>query len=144
MPEICVAWLAYCKSDPRPDMTVRRDADSALKQWLDSRFLEAGSFGLVAEYGGFAGFLIGRICDWESVPPVVKPRRIGLIDALYVGKDFRERGIGSTLLDKAVDRIRAARAVAVETTYDIGDEASARIWRRARFEPWMVHAYRML
>src|SRR5262249_55542275 len=141
---IRLAWLRHYKNVQRSDMIIRRDAESATQQWLKSRFQETGSFGLVAECDSFAGFLIGRICVWESDPPIIKPRRIGIIDALYVSEQFRQRGIGSLLIEKALLRMQAARATAVEVTYDIREEASVRTWRHARFEPWMVHAYRML
>ena len=91
-----------------------------------------------------AGFLIGRIDDWESIPPVIKPRRIGIIDAVYVSEQFRREGIGSRLIDTTIEKMRAANAIAVETIYDAWNDASAHAWHRAGFAPWMVHAYRML
>jgi ribosomal protein S18 acetylase RimI-like enzyme len=116
-----------------------------MKQWLNTRFRQVNGLGLVAETGGgIAGFLIGRIDDWESVPPVIEPRRIGIIDAVYVSEHFRRRGIGTQLIDRAIERMRAAKAVAVETIYDAWNDAAAPAWHRAGFAPWMVHAYRML
>ena len=138
-------WLLFCQNVVRSDMTIRRDADSAMKRWLESRFLDNDTFGLIADAGnGVAGFLVARINDWESSPPIINPRSIGIIDAVYVANEFRQQGISGRLIDRALERMREANALAVETIYDITDESSDRMWRRAEFAPWMVHAYRML
>ena len=143
--QIQEAWLEYFKNVARSDMHLRQDAETAMKQWLDTRFRQVNALGFVAETSGvMAGFLIGRIDDWESVPPVIEPRRIGIIDAIYVSENFRRQGIGSQLIDRAIGTMRAAKAVAVETIYDAWNDASAQAWYRAGFAPWMVHAYRML
>ena len=139
------AWLVYFKNAARSDMHLRPDAAAAMKQWLSARYRLKNSLGLVAALNDMiAGFLIGRIDDWESVPPVIEVRRIGMIDAVYVAENYRRQGIGRQLIDTAIAKMRAAKAVAVETTYDAWNDASAQAWHRAGFAPWMVHAYRML
>jgi GNAT superfamily N-acetyltransferase len=143
--EIRRAWLSFCRNVDRSDMAIRRDADSAMKHWLESRFLEPDTFGLVAEARSLlAGFLVARVGDWESSPPIVTPRRIGIVDAVYVSEEFRRQGIGNRLIDRALELMRKENATAVETIYDMSDEPADRTWRRAGFSPWMVHAYRML
>src|SRR5262245_44137471 len=145
LPVMQRAWLEYFNNVARSDMHLRPDAEAAMKQWLGTRYRQPNSLGLVAEMSeSLAGFLIGRIDDWESVPPVIDPRRIGIIDAVYVTERYRRKGIGKQLIDKAIATMRAANAVAVETTYDAWNDASAQSWHRAGFAPWMVHAYRML
>jgi GNAT superfamily N-acetyltransferase len=143
--QIHKAWLAYCRAVARSDMHISSDADTALMKWLTSRFRQPTAMGFVAEANGaVAGFLTARIDDWESVPPVIESRRIGIIDALYVADEFRRQGIGTQLIDRAIDAMKKGNAVAVETIYDAWNDASAGTWHRAGFAPWMVHAYRML
>jgi GNAT superfamily N-acetyltransferase len=145
LPLIQRAWLEYFRHVARSDMHLRSDAEAAMKRWLGARYRQVNSLGLVAELSeSLAGFLIGRIDDWESVPPVIDTRRIGIIDAVYVAERYRRQGIGRQLIDKAIAAMRVANAVAVETTYDAWNDASAQSWHRAGFAPWMVHAYRML
>ena len=145
LPQIQRVWLDYCRRVARSDMRWRPDANSAMKQWLIDRFRQPHSLGFIAETNrAFSGFLIGRIDDWESVPPVIEARRIGIIDAVYVTDEYRRQGIGSQLIEKGIEKIRAANAVAVETIYDAWSDTSAQTWHRAGFAPWMVHAYRML
>jgi len=139
------AWLEYFKNAARSDMHLRPDAEATMKHWLAGRYRQPNSLGFVAEAStDMSGFLIGRVDDWESVPPVIEPRRIGIIDAVYVSEPYRRRGIGRQLIESAIAAMRAANAVAVETTYDAWNDASAQAWHRAGFAPWMVHAYRML
>ena len=53
-------------------------------------------------------------------------------------------GIGGSLIQHAIQRMKEADAIAVETIYDAWNDAAAQAWHRAGFAPWMVHAYRML
>ena len=139
------AWLTLCRREARSDMHLRADAAEAMRQWLLSRFKEPSAFGFIAEKDDTsAGFLVGRIDLWESIPPVVEPRKLGIIDAVFVNEEFRRRGIASQLIDRALLAMRNHHAVAAGTIYDLSNEASTETWRRAGFSPWMVHAYRML
>lgn len=143
--QIHKAWLSYCRNVARSDMQMSADADAAMAKWLTSRFRQSSTLGFVAESGGvIVGFLTARVDDWQSVPPVIESRRIGIIDAVYVADEFRRQGIGSQLIERAIDALRNENAIAVETIYDAWNDASARAWHRAGFAPWMVHAYRML
>ena len=138
-------WLDYCRTAARSDMQLKAGAEDALTRWLMTRFRQSSSIGYVAAGDNtIAGFLIGRVDDWESVPPVIESRRIGIIDAVYVGEEFRRHGIASQLIHHAVQKMQEANVVAVETIYEAWNEASAQTWHRAGFAPWMVHAYRML
>jgi len=138
-------WLEYCRTAARSDMTLNADSENAMHRWLLDRFKRSSSIGYIAGNSqSMAGFLIGRIGEWESVPPVLEPRRIGIIDAVYVTEEFRRHGIASQLIQRAIENMRRANVVAVETIYEAWNEASAQTWHRAGFAPWMVHAYRML
>ena len=138
-------WLNYCRTAARSDMQLKRGAEDAMTRWLASRFKQASSIGYVAaDSETMAGFLIGRVDDWESIPPVIESRRIGIIDAVYVSDEFRRHGIASQLIQRAIQKMQEANVVAVETIYEALNEASLQTWHRAGFAPWMVHAYRML
>jgi GNAT superfamily N-acetyltransferase len=139
------AWLEYCRTAARSDMRLREDADKTMRQWLAKRFQQRNTVGFVAEVDGvFAGFILGRIDDWESIPPVIEARRIGIVDALYVVENFRKQGVGGLLIERATQAMKDGNAVAIETIYDAWNDASIQTWQRAGFAPWMVHAYRML
>ena len=95
LPAIQSAWLDFCREGARSDMRLKPDAGPALMAWLISRFRENTTLGFIGETSNaWAGFLIGRVGQWESVPPVVEPRKLGIIDAVYVDESFRRQGIG--------------------------------------------------
>jgi GNAT superfamily N-acetyltransferase len=143
--EVRRTWLDYCRNAARSDMSPRNNVEIAMREWLRDRFTQYPHMGFIAEAGRtVAGFLIARVDDFESSPPVIEPRRIGIIDAVYVSESFRRQGIGTRLIERAIQAMREADAIAVETIYDAWNEASAEVWHRAGFAPWMVHAYRML
>jgi GNAT superfamily N-acetyltransferase len=142
---IRLAWLDYCRNQARSDMRLRRNAEAAMMEWLTARFKQSPRMGFIAEKDGTAaGFLIARVDDWESSPPIIEARRIGIIDAVYVSESFRQQGIGSQLIERALQAMRKADAIAVETIYEAWNDGSTQFWQRAGFAPWMVHAYRML
>jgi len=143
--KILASWLEFCRSAARSDMRLKPDSMRVLRQWLHSRLHDPVSIGFVAENDGTCvGFLIGRIDEWESTPPVLEPRKMGIIDAVYVDEQFRRTGIAARLVHHAMQVMRDQNAVAVETIYEAWSEASAALWREAGFAPWMVHAYRTL
>ena len=138
-------WLDFCRNAARSDMQLKRGAEDAMSRWLTERFKHSSSIGYVAAYHQvIAGFLIGRVDNWDSVPPVIESRRIGIIDAVYVAEEFRRHGIARQLIQRAIQKMQESNAVAVETIYEAWNEASAQTWHRAGFAPWLVHAYRML
>ena len=139
------AWLAYCRNQARADMHIKPDCEITMTRWLSERFRQPFSIGFIAERGTAAvGFLVGRIDEWDSIPPVIEIRRIGIIDAVYVNDAFRRQGIGRRLIDRAIQTMRDANVIAVETIYDAWNDPATKTWRGAGFAPWMVHAYRML
>lgn len=145
LPQIQRSWLDFCKSAARADMRLKPRPEHAMMEWLTARFKNPAVIGLVAEKEHvIAGFLIGRVDDWESVPPVIEARKLGIIDAVFVVDGFRRQGIGSGLIEHAMRILRERDAVAVETIYDAWNDASTETWHRAGFAPWMVHAYRLL
>src|SRR6266850_278749 len=81
---IQAAWLDFCRNAARSDMSLKSDSERTMTAWLNSRFKDHEALGFIAEtMDAQAGFLIGRIGHWESVPPVVEPRKMGIIDAVY-------------------------------------------------------------
>jgi GNAT superfamily N-acetyltransferase len=143
--KIVMSWLDFCRSAARSDMRLKPDCERVMRQWLLTRLKEPGCLGFVAECDEvYAGFIIGRVAEWESTPPVLEPRRLGIIDAVYVSEEFRRSGVGARLVQHALQVMRDRKAEAAETIYEAWSDASAALWRQSGFAPWMVHAYRTL
>jgi GNAT superfamily N-acetyltransferase len=126
-------------------MRLKGSPEKVITRWLESSFRDPACFGLIAEVDGeFAGFLLARVDTWESVPPIVQSRKLGIIDGAYVIERFRGHRVAASLIERALFKMGQRNAVAVETTYEAANEASTEMWRQAGFAPWMVHTYRML
>ena len=140
---IASLWLAAYGRDAPADAPLRHDADRVLTRWLSDRFRDRKSFGYVAERNGdFAGFALGRIGEWESNPPILKRRRVGLIDVVYVLDVHRRAGVATLLVQSVIERAEVAGATAMETTFETGDPSAAGLWRKMGFKPWIERAYR--
>lgn len=138
-------WLSFCLQAVRSDMKLKQSPEKLLAEWLRERFRDSTSLGLIAECDGeFAGFLLGRIEMWECVPLIVQPRKLAIIDAVYVREQFRRFTVAASLIERSLAQAVRRNAVVVETTYEAASEASVRMWALAGFTPWMVHGYRML
>src|SRR5688572_32888991 len=71
LPQIQRAWLDFCRTASRPDMQLKPHPEREMTEWLMSRYRHPSSFGLIADRDAvMTGFLIGRVDEWESVPPI--------------------------------------------------------------------------
>ena len=136
-------WLRAYQQVAMPDAPLKRGADRALKEWLEDRFSDRQAVGYVAEReNDFAGFLLGRIGEFESDPPILKRRRVGLIDVVYVVESHRRSGVASRLVRYVIERMEIRGATALETTFEVSNEPATGLWSHLGFEPWLQRAYR--
>ena len=140
---IASLWLAAYKSVALPDAPLRNDAKRVLNQWLSDRFRDRKSLGYIGERDGdFAGFVLGRVGDWESDPPILKRRRVGMIDVVYVLEAHRRSGVATSLVQNVIQRAEVRGATALETSFEIVNEPATRLWSNLGFKPWIERAYR--
>ena len=136
-------WLAAYGRVALPDAPLRNDADRVLGEWLSDRFRDRKSLGYVAERDGdFAGFVLGRMGEWESDPPILKRRRVGLIDVVYVVEGHRRFGVATRLVQYVIERAEVRGATALETSFEINSEPATGFWWSLGFQPWIGRAYR--
>ena len=137
------SWLAAYQRVAPPDAPLRHNAERVMKEWLKDRFHDRRAVGFVAEADReFAGFLLGRIGEWESDPPILKVRRIGLIDVVYVREGHRRNGIGTRLVRHVIESAELRGAKALETTFEVSNDPAVRLWHSLGFVPWIERAYR--
>jgi GNAT superfamily N-acetyltransferase len=132
-------WLRFCRDSARWDMTIETTADSSLTEWLQIFFDNTDSLGLIADTNDRVpvGFLVGRLGTWPAVPPIIKPRRLGIIDAVYVDVEARRHGVATQLIQASIATMRGRGALAVETVYEATSEEAVLTWRSCGFEPWL-------
>ena len=80
--------------------------------------------------------------EWESDPPILKRRRVGMIDVVYVLEAHRRFGVATRLVQSVIERAEVRGATALETTFEIVNEPATRLWSSLGFKPWIERAYR--
>ena len=140
---IASLWVRAYERVALPDAPLRGDADRALTRWLSERFRDRKSMGYIGERGGaFAGFVLGRVGEWESDPPILKRRRVAMIDVVYVLEAHRRSGVATRMVQYVIERAEKRGASALETTFEIVSEPAKNLWSSLGFEPWIERAYR--
>jgi GNAT superfamily N-acetyltransferase len=142
-PLIASYWLAEYKRVALPDAPLRQNAAAVLGNWLQDRIRDRRSLGYVADLDGdFAGFLLARVGEWESDPPILRTRRLALIDVLYVREIHRRNRVGTRLVEHAIERAKLRGVGGLETTFEVFNEPAAALWRSLGFVPSIQRAYR--
>lgn len=88
-------------SDRLPGFFRRPEGPARGREFFHHMMEGEGSVLLVAQWEGrVVGFVVALIR--ESLPiPIITPRRYAVIDSLGVAREFRRRGIGKALMDRA-------------------------------------------
>ncbi len=95
---------------------------------------------LVAEAGmgdGLGGFALGTVVN--NNPFVVS--RFGYISCLYVGQEYRGRGLGTALCEGWRHRLAAEGLAAAQTEVCLRDPAAQRFWRAQGFRSFLDHLW---
>ena len=136
---------SYREMVPRLGIDLIPDADSQLNRWLQVRVRDRSSIAYIAECGDqMAGFLMGRIDHSESEPPILKPRRLAWIEAVYVLEGFRRQGVATALVKKVIERAESSRACGVETSFLVDDPVVVALWNSLGFASTLTRAHRRI
>jgi ribosomal protein S18 acetylase RimI-like enzyme len=129
-------WLEALGGADLAGMELSVDAARRLQAWLVERLRDRSTLGLVAHVeGGFAGFLLGRVGEWDWVPPIVKPCRVGRIEVVCVAEARRRQGIGRRLVTEGIRRMEARGAGRIETAHEVSDVPAGGLWKAMGFRP---------
>ncbi len=84
---------------------------------------------LVAEEGGeVVGFIWGNLITYGFF-------RYGMIEELFVKKEFRNRGIGRSLVREILNRFKRLKAEVVLVTTDPENKKAADLYEKTGFKP---------
>jgi ribosomal protein S18 acetylase RimI-like enzyme len=116
------------------------DSDEEFRGWLTQRLEADRSLLLVAEIDGRTiGYLLGADADR---PPVFALRRYGMIFDLAVTASHRRRGVGSALLERAMEWFEARGLERVELNVLLANERASSFWRERGFTPFLQSMFR--
>jgi len=84
------------------------------------------------------GFITGSI---TQRPPVILPRRDGLVDNAYVHPSWRRQGIGTRLCRMILAWFTEQGVEEVRIHYQVSNLEANRFWERFGFRPWTIQAH---
>ena len=138
-------WFDAYMRAPERGGDLMPNARSSLVDWIRDRERDRSSFGYVAESGDvLVGFLLGRIGVWDFEPPILRPRKLARIDAVFVVESVRRLGVATALVETALEHARTAGAAGVEAMFETDYAAAEGLWRKLGFVPGVSRAYRSL
>ena len=84
------------------------------------------------------GFITGTIVRRS---PVILPSRDGLVDNAYIKTSWRNKGIGTRLVQMLLDWFRSQGINEVRVYYQISNSRAAAFWERVGFKPWTMQSH---
>ena len=119
-----IAELKECKDDALKllkemqeeealiDKTLRKMGENELRDYLN-RFINSGKVFIAIEDGEIVGILLCMLKSWKKYTIL---DRILYIDAIFVKKEFRGKGIGAKLIERAIKyaKERGAKAIILD------------------------------
>lgn len=91
--------------------------------------------------GAFDEALIGSVGVFRSDRTKIRHR--ALIWGMYVLPDHQGKGVGSALMDRAIDHARALGLESLHLSIESGNEPARRLYMSCGFEVWGVEPHAM-
>lgn len=126
----------------KPFLVQRLDAAKNFADWAKRKIRSRSAKVYIAEVDGEpAGFSLIFIRTW---PPILRLRRLGYMDDLFVKKEFRGLGISSKLHKEATKWFRQKGMRHVALTVGTGNEPAHSIYEKRGFFDYHVEMRKKL
>ena len=130
---VAALWTAITRHHEAldPVFRMRPDADGELRELLAAIHRDSDSVILVYDAGGdLPGLCIVRV---DTAPPIMREHERAEITDLGVREDARRRGIATTLVEAALDWVRASGVSRVEVHVARANAEGQAFWRARGF-----------
>ena len=132
LPAVAAAWRKLQDFHTSLGLAFPLESNSQDK-WLSSfqRTLGRFSFLWVAEVNGqVMAFLLARV---KQSPTFLGGVQVGEISDVYVDNSLRGSGVGTRLVDAAMEKLKALRVHSVEVQIQAGNDAGLSFWEKLGF-----------
>lgn len=141
IPEILQLWEEFMdfhkNLDPR--FPLREDAKEKFENHLREMIDSENSIVLCAVNNtGIVGFAIAQKSNY---PPIFDREDIGIIDSIFVGSSYRERGIGMTFLNRLYDWFDTLNISRIELSVAAHNTVGYSFWRKHGFKDYVHRLY---
>jgi ribosomal protein S18 acetylase RimI-like enzyme len=115
-----------------PMLTVTDEIAEVARRYASEAMRDPNSLVLVCEEGGrVVGFLKADVIDRLFY----EPRREGVIREFYLLPEFRRRGIGRTMIEKAMEELRSMGAGIITAEFPSQHKIAVSFYEKLGFRP---------
>ncbi len=115
-----------------PMLTVTNEIEEVARKYASEALRDQNSLVLVCEEGGrVVGFLKADVIDRLFY----EPRREGVIREFYLLPEFRRRGIGRTMIEKAFEELRSMGAGIITAEFPSQHKIAVSFYENLGFRP---------
>jgi len=133
LPSVAVAWRHLQEFHVSLGLSFPLESDSQDK-WLASFQRTLGRFSflwVVEDTGKVKAFLLARV---KQSPSFLGGVQVGEISDLYVDDSMRGTGIGTRLVDIAMDKFEQLKVHSVEVQIQSGNDSGLAFWQKLGFK----------
>jgi phosphinothricin acetyltransferase len=133
LPSVGAAWRRLQEFHQNLGLAFPLDADSAVK-WVSSFQRTLGRFSflwVVGKPGQVSGFLLARL---KQSPAFLGSLQVGEISDLFVDDSLRGTGIGTRLVQTAMQEFTELGVHSVEVQIQAGNDAGLLFWQKLGFK----------
>ena len=142
LPDIVELWKSIMDFHGNLDSFFTRSQEGHLNflDWI-SKQMETDKSGLfIAESEGkLLGYIKIEICEY---PPVFEKKTFGMISEVIVNENYRRKGIGGALFDRAMGWFKEKDIDRVELRVANINPVAQGFWRKMGFRPYMTTMFK--
>jgi ribosomal protein S18 acetylase RimI-like enzyme len=111
------------------------DMKRLLRQQYTEHLVNENSLLLVAEVeANVVGFLLATVSSRTEYLPSI----VGTLSSIYIGRNYRRRGIGSRMIREACEFFSSKKAEHIYVRYVLGNEEGEGFWEHLGFKQILV------
>lgn len=138
LPYMVAFWIdnALHHSALEPRFQYASDVETTTRTFFSKQLQSENFFAVIAQVGDdVIGYVAAFVMER---PPIHLHRKLGFIEGLFVKPEFRRKGIGRGLCEKALSMLQEYKIALVHLTVASKNPDATKFWRKLGFEDLMV------
>ncbi len=128
-------WIRSVKDAKRFDKNFNAEKPARLLKNIYSRFFKGCKYFLAEEGGRVVGFAAGKI---EKLPAFYIERKIGILFQIFVEEKYRNRGVGTKLINKFISWLKSRQIKAVRLEVFPTNSAVKELYKNLGFKEFKI------
>lgn len=115
---------------------VKRNAKSMYSKYFIKMIKSPNAVMFVAEDNGkIIGFTLGKI---KKRPPIFKIERVGQVNSTFVLEKYRKKGITKRLTNELFEWFKSKKIYNIELDVDNRNLTGLKVWKRLKFDRYLI------